>query len=156
MTDCGWRSLARVSTCTLVPPGSNDTALLRRKTQSSVPSSCHTALSTIVGSSVSVWVGATDSLSPQVRGRLIHRCRCRFSSRYRCSGSYQLASSFFLATGIPAGVNGGCVASSSFPNYPAGAAQAVDLLIQEILVSSGKTLGNGMSWILEVRVIVGS
>ena len=52
--DCGWGTLTRSSTCTLIPPGSDDTALLRRKTQSSVPSSSRTAPSTIVGSSVSI------------------------------------------------------------------------------------------------------
>ena len=52
--DCGWGTLTRSSTCTLIPPGSDDTALLKRKTQSSVPSSPRTAPSTIVGSSVSV------------------------------------------------------------------------------------------------------
>ena len=61
--DCGWRPLTRESTYTPVPPGSDGTALLMRKTQSSVLSSSHTALSTLVGSSVSVWVGAGDSCS---------------------------------------------------------------------------------------------
>ena len=51
---CGWGPLTRASTCTLVPPGSDDTALLRRKTQSSVPLSSHTAPSAIVGLSASV------------------------------------------------------------------------------------------------------
>ena len=58
---CGWEPLTRASTCTLVPPGSADTASLRRKTQSSVPSSSHTAPSTAVELFVSVWLGVGDS-----------------------------------------------------------------------------------------------
>ena len=58
---CGWGPLTRASTCTLVPPGSADTELLRRKTQSSVLSSFLTAPSTAVKLSVSVWLGVGDS-----------------------------------------------------------------------------------------------
>ena len=54
---CGWGPLTRAPTCILVPPGSADTTLLRRKTQSSVPSSSHTASSAVVELSVSVWLG---------------------------------------------------------------------------------------------------
>ena len=61
--DYGWGPLTRASTCMLVPPGSGDTSLLMRKIQSSVPSSSHVALSTLVGSSLSVWVGVGDSRS---------------------------------------------------------------------------------------------
>ena len=52
----------------LVPPGSDDTPLLRCKTQSSVPSSFHTALSKLVGSSPPVWVEAGDSRSGRKLG----------------------------------------------------------------------------------------
>ena len=58
---CGLGPLTRASTCTLVPPGSTDTASLRRKTQSSVPSSSHAAPSTGVELSVSVWLGVGES-----------------------------------------------------------------------------------------------
>ena len=58
---CGWGPLTRASICTLVPPGSADMALLRGKIQSSVPSSSHTAPSTAVGKSVSVWFRVGDS-----------------------------------------------------------------------------------------------
>ena len=61
--DCGRRPLVRASTCTPVPPGSDGTALLRHKTQPSVPSSSHSVPSTLVGSSVPVRVGAGDFLS---------------------------------------------------------------------------------------------
>ena len=63
---CGWRPLARASTCTLIPPGSDDMALLTRKTQSSVPSSSHTAPFAIVGLSAFVWMGVENS-SPGCR-----------------------------------------------------------------------------------------
>ena len=58
---CGWGPLTLASTCTLVPPGSAATASLRRNTQSSVPSSSHTAPSTAVELSVSAWLGLRDS-----------------------------------------------------------------------------------------------
>ena len=57
----GWGPLTLASTCTLVPPGSADTASLRRNTQSSVPSSSHTAPSRAVELSVSAWLGLGDS-----------------------------------------------------------------------------------------------
>ena len=60
---CGLGPLTQTSACTLVPPGSDETALLRRKTQFSVSFSSHITPSMIVGSSVSVWVGAGDFLS---------------------------------------------------------------------------------------------
>ena len=45
----------------LNPPGSNDTLLLRHKTQSNVPPSSYTALSKLVGSLTPFGVGAADS-----------------------------------------------------------------------------------------------
>ena len=58
---CGWGPFTRASTCTLVPLGSDDTASLRRKTQSSVPSSSHTAPPLAVELSVSVRLGLENS-----------------------------------------------------------------------------------------------
>ena len=63
---CGWGPLTRASTCTLFPPGNDDMALLRRKTQSSMPSSSHTAPSAVVRLSASVWLGVGSS-SPGCR-----------------------------------------------------------------------------------------
>ena len=58
---CGWGPLTRASTCTLVRPGSDATALLKCNTQSNMPSPSHTAPSTAVGLSVSVWLGVGNS-----------------------------------------------------------------------------------------------
>ena len=66
-----------------------------------------------------------------------------------------MAPSPFLAESITAGVNGGCVASSLLFNCPVGAAHMVDHLIQELLVSLGKALGNGVPRIIGFWVTVG-
>ena len=59
--NCDSGSLTRASTCTLVSPGSDDTPLLMRRTQSNVPLSSHTALSKLIGPSAAVWVGVEGS-----------------------------------------------------------------------------------------------
>ena len=83
---------------------------------------------------------------------MTYRCWRCFSSRYRFFGCRLLAPSLFLAE---AGVNSGCVTSPSLLDCPADTAQMVDHLIQRILVSLGKALGDDVPRIVGVRVIVG-
>ena len=105
-----------------------------------MPSSSHTAPSMIVGMLVSVWIGAGDSLS----GRRLGGSFAGPDAVSVPANAALAAASWrrlFSAESVPAGVNDGFVASPSLLDYPAGAAQMVDHLIQIFLVSFGQALG---------------